>query len=39
MENGMFPRIKDMEEVFKHGLMDPDMKATGIMIKPISEES
>lgn len=39
MENGISEKTKDMEEEFKYGLMDQDMKVIGKRIKPIFKEA
>ena len=39
MANGKKQEIKDMEEVFKSGLMVADMKDIGVKIKQTKKES
>ena len=39
MVNGRKMEIKDMEEVFKYGQMEVDMKDIGKKIKQMSKES
>ena len=39
MANGKKTVIKDMDEVFKSGLMEVDMKVIGKKIKQMSKES